>query len=400
MVQAMLRTATIMLLAAMVHGEAHACRINQSGPMPVCRTPATEPQERLVVIEALGRSQHTNIVVMPDDAPGPNERRPFKVDRPVHFGLFKVHIEDVGQPITLVLSNGAPLIFQIEGRVDLVQRIIVLGATSGGREAVGVTGVPSSRIENTPVISFDEFRHTSCSKPPDACVPWQFFSDQAPYMSKVLVRSGAHPFLKDNPYTDLTGVALDASDLFQHLGIKIELSDGQLVAEPITSDRLFSNLSAEERASLPAEDQYFLSTNRELAILRPDRIVSTLILTKAPVLHGWFGLRQLQAEGKLLLRDDEMFGTIYDSYVKSSPEWSADLKPPVMAILTESNIMLPLGDLHSLRNTTLGKFPVLVLEGVELSEVRASSDICFLFQIPRAHRLACKPDELFPRKRP
>ena len=70
-----------------------------------------------------------------------------------------------------------------------------------------------------------------------------------------------------------------------------------------------------------------------------------------------------------------------------------------MAILTQSNTMLPIGDLDSLRDTVFRKFPILVPEGVELSDVRGSSDICYLFQIPRDHRLACNPDELFPRQR-
>lgn len=389
----LMRNAALVLLAVFVNNTAYACRIDQSGPMPVCQAPLIADGERVVVIGgALGRNQHTNIVAMPEDVP---EFNPSLNVAPFHFGSFRVSIGDVGEPITLVLSNEEALIFQIEDRVDLVQRVIVMGPSSG---LTGVIGVPHSRIEYTLVESNDEVRHTGyCVRRPSGCQPWQFFENQWASDSAHFSAKERYPFLETHPYTNLKRAELTVPGEYLHFGTRIRLKDGQLEPEPLTPKNVAVELSHEDFERISAEDFYFLGTNRKLMILDPAEIASPVRLSVAETLHGWFGLRALQAEGMLLLPEDAAFGPIYDAYVDASTEWSEERKPPVMAILTKNGTRLPGGDLHGLRDTVHGMFPILVPDGVELAYPLGSKDICYLFETPRESYRTCKPEQLFPR---
>ncbi|MEO1660080.1 MAG: hypothetical protein AAFR51_03755 [Pseudomonadota bacterium] len=384
----LLRSALLVLFAI---DAAHACRIDRSGPMPVCEAPIISDGERVVVISGVvGRDQHTNIVATPETMP--LHSAPF----PIHFGSFRVVIENVGEPITLVLSNEEALIFQIEGQVDLVRRIIVMSPRSG---LVGVTGVPHSRVEYMLVVGDDDIRHTRyCDPQPEGCLPWQFFEDQP--VSKSAYSDEPYelyPFLQTHPYTDLAPAELYVTRDYLRVGTKIQSKDGRLEAVELTRENAIAEFEYEDYKRMSPEERYFLGTKRTLTVLEPADIASPQRLSRAQTLHGWFGLRQLQAEGSLLLPDDEAFEAIYEAFVGSSPEWSEARRPPVFAILIKSGTQLPRGDLHALPDTTHGNFPILVLDDVELTELRWASDICYLFETPRDSFRACDPEQLFPR---
>lgn len=94
--------------------------------------------------------------------------------------LVTVEIADSETSHYLVLSAFGQTIWQFEGAVESIDRIVVLGAHTVGPEAAGVIGVAAEKISFTaPDMSLlDVVPVTSCTRISQSCTTAQWFSDR------------------------------------------------------------------------------------------------------------------------------------------------------------------------------------------------------------------------------
>jgi hypothetical protein len=160
------------IVAILPHFPAFACIGFTGGPMPICGELPIVPGTDVVVINAPRLESRTNIlfeVASPPHRPlssGPEQRS---------ASYIKIVIADPPNPLTLVVSHRDPAVVHATGNVDRVRQLIAMGSTSSGWEQVAVAGIPEDRITFIPVIDRDQSLYTNCGRPPDSCVPFQYF---------------------------------------------------------------------------------------------------------------------------------------------------------------------------------------------------------------------------------
>jgi hypothetical protein len=136
--------------------------------LPSCTIPVPSAAESVSVLTATGWLPSASV----------------HVGEPTEATVFAtVRIEPSDMQHYLVLTSRQQIIWNIEGDVDSISRVIVLGAARLGPWAAGVIGVPREKISFTePDLSALEafmgtMQYTSCSRVSYACAASQWFGD-------------------------------------------------------------------------------------------------------------------------------------------------------------------------------------------------------------------------------
>lgn len=128
--------------------------------MPVCGGLSIDKDTDVLIIDARARDTRSNILI------GPQKRG---------AGFLNIHVKPTGRPLTVVLSHYNPMVFRFTGATNSVKHVIALGARLGGWDHVAVTGIEPEKLTFVPTIGRSKKLFTRCGRPPQSCVPVQYF---------------------------------------------------------------------------------------------------------------------------------------------------------------------------------------------------------------------------------
>jgi hypothetical protein len=155
------------------------CSFLFSGPVQACMAREFEDHHFPSCVIPLPQSNETASLLYGD---GPAALSTLHLgDDKSRTRVIRVQIDENDARNYLVLTAREQTIWEFSGDVESISRVVVLGATSIGPDGAGVIGVPAARIHfTTPDLSvLDRIDQTSCMRIEKACIPSQWFGDQA-----------------------------------------------------------------------------------------------------------------------------------------------------------------------------------------------------------------------------
>ncbi|WP_419905061.1 hypothetical protein [Kiloniella sp.] len=303
----------LVLLTQGITSLASACPGDESGYMPICGGLTTVPDTDVVVIESSQSKSRSNILL------GPKE---YSADH------VKIVIGNVERPLTIVVSHYEAAILHFSGNVDKIAKVVAMGARIQGWDHVAVTGIDARKVTFLPVIGKNQDLKTTCSAPPKACVPQQYFK-----LGKWWQRWFSH--LPLDPWVFRTSPAMHIKVL---RGGTIFIPP-QPETETVTATATENSFSSGWRGEV---ERYRAETHAR-AIFEQDQLLSPTTIELDPNLPSWEGIANLVKKGQIrpagdyatdpdLINFSEKFSAKYRS--RFDPDFS--FKPRIDFVLTPS----------------------------------------------------------------
>lgn len=287
-----------------------ACSVDTSGPMPVCSFPNVANPDRVVLIEAEYPINATDLVV--ETINQDNSSPPWSSFVSHAF----IDIKNLNDKATLVLSSEFPIVFEVSGEVDQIQSVIVLGSKRGGPGAVGVYGVNSKTVEFVPVDGIDQNVRSDCSAPPASCDFRQFMRESESDSDSLFL-------INDEVFSNYQNRIQAISSETDEGGVGtyvISEDENGVSIETIFPERKFEegidfgyyNHFLQFDLKLHSEIDvnevtFFDGITKGYFYPRFKPITYKTTWKESDLLPRWHGMKQLQAQGKILLPDDPGF---------------------------------------------------------------------------------------------
>lgn len=271
---------SVLLMAAFFAAEtAKACTLDQSGPMPICGGLTIAPETDVIIIESSDAGELTNVLLGPE----------------LHSAKsVNVVIGEVPRPITIVVSHHNAAVLNFTGNVEYIDQVVAMGASGLGWDYVATTGIDVRKVSFLPVVGQDWNLITTCSAPPKACVPEQYFD-----------LDGEARSVFDNLALDPQYIRMEPTTYIGPLR-----QDSVIIPEkpaPVEEPKQETAAQTEEfrwPQNWLEELEWYNKYNGDLATFAQDQLTSPTTLTLDPNLPSWAGIARLVEEGQLTLPGD------------------------------------------------------------------------------------------------
>ncbi len=258
----------IVLFSQIAASPVSACVSPRSGAMPICEGLRIDPDTDVVVIHAHQEQSNTNILLGP------------KKHSADHLNIV---VKPGAKPLTVVVSHYEPTVIRFSGDTNRVKQVIAMGARSKGWNHVAFDGVESEKVRFLPVVGRNRNLTTSCSSPPKACVPEQYF---------VLNQT------RDNRWAGIGDTLLDPTKKRYKQAIQVSALNKNTIVIPGPADNSkkppqTQNFPDGWRGEL---ERYQMSAGKR-AIFDPAKLLSPTMTRVTSKLPSWDGMASLLKQG-------------------------------------------------------------------------------------------------------
>ena len=267
------------LIAAVFHclmaAPAQACSVNESGPMPICGGLWIDPATEVVTVHAHQDKSRSNILLGPDRKSA---------------DFLNIVVQPGDRPLTVIVSHFNPTAIRFSGATGRVRRVIAMGARQSGWDHVAVDGLDSAKITFLPVIGHDRTLVTSCSAPPQACIPVQYFK---------LDPNVEHRWTGDShvPIDRWKGRLPPTKEIYALSTNTVVIPDGADAARPAPPAHDYP-------AGWRGEWERYQAMTGQMGIFDPAKLLSPTQVRSDDKLPSWDGIASLIEQGALRVAGD------------------------------------------------------------------------------------------------